>query len=169
MRNLIITDIDHTLSEAHWRDSMIATGDWPAYHAASIDDAPIVDMCNLINGLMLLGYKVIGQTSRDERWRGLTLQWFLLHHVNVTELLMRPNGDFRPACEIKIEQALALCAPNEPKDEIAFVIDDCQEVIDAYRAINVNVMQVYARNDRHPRLTNEQRAQRVLEACYSVK
>ena len=167
MRTLVTCDFDHTLSEAHWRDWMIPLQTWDDYHAASIDDHPVEDMVRLVNGLTLLGYKVVGHTARDERWRGLTLQWCQMHHVNIDQIIMRPNGDYRPSWQQKVEQIKTLCAPNEPHEVIAFAIDDNEEIINAYREMGVNVLQVWARNDRRPHLTNEQRAQAVLESCYA--
>ena len=168
MRMLVMIDVDHTLAESHWRDSLISLGDWDAYHSASIDDHPVEDVCRLVNGLVLLGYRVVGHTARDEKWRGLTLKWFGLHHININELLMRPTNDYRPSWEVKIEQAKAFCAPREPHEMIAFAIDDNEEVINAYRELGVNVMQVWSRNDRGTRRpTQEQIAQRMMESCYA--
>lgn len=140
-RNVVLCDIDHTISDAFWRDNMIGgPGGWDAYHACSVDDAPLNDMIDLINTLQPT-YRLIGLTARPEKWRKLTMDWLLRHGVMLDGLLMRADDAFHPAPALKTELVLSKFNLNE----IAFILDDREDVIAAFRALGVTALQVHAR------------------------
>lgn len=143
-RKYILVDVDHTLANSFWRDDMI--GDWDAYHAASSEDEPLQDAVGLINSLHGAGYTIIGLTARPEKWRQITMEWLIKHFISMDELLMRPDEAYHPAPEIKM--ALALKRFDDKanlKAQVAIVIDDREDVIEAFRALGVTAMQIFGR------------------------
>ncbi len=142
MRNTILVDIDHTLSNAFWRDPMIGTVSWDEYHQSSRQDAPLHDMIDIVEALSL-NFNIVGFTARPAKWRKLTMEWCILHGVNLDELLMRPDDNYRPAPELKLELVNARF-PN-PKEEVAAILDDREDVIAAFKGIGITALQVHAR------------------------
>ena len=146
-RNHILVDIDHTVSNSFWRDDMIGgEGGWDAYHAASAQDEPIHDMVAMVNAMYGSGKTIIGITARPEKWRLLTMEWLVKVYVSMDEILMRPDDAYHPAPEIKVALALERF-DNESnlKDQVALVIDDREDVIEAFRALGVTAIQVFGR------------------------
>lgn len=146
MRNVVLVDLDHTLSNAFPRDPMLeGPRDWDAYHSASAADLPVNDIAFFINALHNFGYQIISLTGRTEKWRALTLDWFTRHAIRMDELVMRPDQDFRPVAEMKMHWA-SRRFPNL-KNEVAFLIDDNESVCAAFRAAGITVLQCFARRD----------------------
>lgn len=144
-RNVILCDIDHTISDAFWRDELIGgPGGWDEYHKNSMKDQPLHDVVAMINALHAAGYEIIGLTARPGKWRRLTMDWMLQHGVKIDELLMRPDDSYHPAPEIKMKLALARF-PEPIKDHIAFVLDDREDVVEAFKGMGITSMQVHGR------------------------
>jgi beta-phosphoglucomutase-like phosphatase (HAD superfamily) len=131
---ILITDLDHTLAASSWRDQHRG-GNWDAYHEMAKDDPPILPMISLINALSL-GAKIVCITTRPEKWRTLTMNWLLKHLVDIDELLMRPNDDFRPSPVLKV----ALAQQFLVEDENVVAIDDREDVLQAYRAVGIKAL-----------------------------
>ena len=149
MRNYILCDIDHTLSNAAWRDDMIGgEGGWDAYHAASVDDEPVTDICRAICLFNFLDHDIIALTTRPEKWRDLTMKWMMKHGISVDELLMRPNDDYRPEWETKLDLAVRRFGSEDGvRQNVAFILDDSETVATAFRGLGITVLQVFARRD----------------------
>jgi hypothetical protein len=141
MRTNILCDLDHVVANSFWRDPMIG-GPWDEYHAASINDQPLPDIVNLLNALPD-EYYIVGLTGRDEKWRQLTIKWLLMHDVPMDELLMRPTGDWRPAPAMKVK--LATERFPDITNEVAFILDDREDVIAAFKALGVTALHVNGR------------------------
>lgn len=146
----VLFDIDHTLSDANWRNHMLpacyALGGtwWDDYHRASGVDSPCDDVIQLVNNFRHCDHPVIGITARPGKFRTLTRNWLQMHKVNLDELLMRPDEDFRPSAELKL--ALARERFGERiSDEVLFIIDDHPEVVKAFQAAGVTALQVHGR------------------------
>lgn len=116
---------------------------WDEYHAASAKDEPLEDVINLLHALRNSGYTPIGLTARPGKWRQLTMDWLVKHDVPFEELLMRPDDDYHPAPAMKV--ALALERFPQIKDQVAFVLDDREDVIAAFKALGVTALQVHGR------------------------
>jgi hypothetical protein len=146
----ILLDIDHTVSDAFWRDHLILTpgmpGDWDDYHAASINDQPLGDMVNMINALAV-NYFILGITARPEKWRKLTMEWLLRNDIAIDDLLMRPDDDYRRAPELKVAMAQAAFGDRFLED-VALVLDDREDVIAAFKAAGITALQVHAKKGR---------------------
>jgi len=142
MMKYILVDIDHTLSDAFWRDTMIGISTWDEYHAASAKDAPLHDVVELIRKLHLR-YHIIGFTARPEKFRQLTMKWCLNNKVPLDELLMRPQEAFEPAPKIK--KALIEKRFGENLSEIALVLEDREDVCETLKGMSLTVLQVHGR------------------------
>lgn len=145
-RLYVLCDIDHTLSDASWRDPMLEGAErwsgWDAYHSQSVHDDQIEEMIHLVNGLAVMGLYVVVMTARPSKFYQMTMDWLLRHRVTVDELLMRQDEDFRPSPEIKIGLARERFSNL---DEIAIVIDDREDVCEIFRAAGVTTLQATAR------------------------
>ncbi len=146
MRRCVLVDIDHCLSNAFPRDGMIGNNTWDEYHEASLRDEPLHDVVMFINTLYASGFHIIGLTARPGKWRQLTNDWLLKHGVQLTELLMRGDEEFRPSREMKIALAISFFATKEKvKESVAFVLDDREDVCAAFKALGITALQVYGR------------------------
>lgn len=135
-----IIDIDHTLAKAAWRDDLL--GDWDAYHSASDKDDPVECMKVILGALDLDGLTLVAITARPEKWRMKTMCWLVKHEFAITTLVMRPDHDYRPAPEVKVEQA-EFYKDNEGKGEAPlFIIDNDDRVISAFRALGIPTFQI---------------------------
>ena len=143
----VLCDLDHTISNAAWRDPMIGVDTWDEYHSELIHDDPIEEMVWLINSMSLSGYLIVGLTSRPNKFRQLTMDWLVKHGVLMDDIIMRADDAFHPAPELKMAMAIAKFETIERiKNEVAMVIDDREDVCVAFRAIGLTTLQVSARN-----------------------
>lgn len=148
-KNIILFDVDHTISDAFWRDDMIKrsrdSGDWDNYHSRGKEDKPIDDVVKLIN--IIRGSDYIDElelwaiTARPEKYRKPTMDWFFKNGVSIDVLLMRPEDKFKPAPAIKID----LCKEEDILDRILCIFDDREDVVSAFRELGITAFQVYAR------------------------
>ena len=141
MRKIILVDLDHTISDAFHRDEMIGIAPWDEYHARLIEDDPAHDFVELLDCLNDR-HELIGLTSRPEKFRTLTMKWLVQHGVNLDEIWMRPNHDYRAAQDMKI----AMCKEKLGDDwqsRILFIIDDNERVIAAFKAEGVSCLQIF--------------------------
>lgn len=151
MRQIVLVDIDHTISNAFWRDPMIGTLSWDEYHLASVDDHPIEDTVRILNALVDNGkFELVGITARPAKWRQLSMKWCTRHNIPLSHILMREDEDYRPSPVIKLALAKAYIESekgNLLKDHIAFVMDDRDDVAAAFKGEGVTVLQTHCRRD----------------------
>lgn len=143
-RNCILVDLDHVLADAAWRDELL--GRWDEYHAAAKDDVPIHDVTRMVTALLSDDIMAIGITGRPEKWRALTNQWLSKHKLYLDEVLMRPDGDFRQAPEVKLALARERFGDDEGiRQNVLFILDDHEGVIAAFKGIGITALHVHAR------------------------
>lgn len=154
IRDKVLVDIDHVISNAFWRDGMMPPHHtWDEYHAANKDDEPVYDIVRMLQSLTQKDehgacfFRVIGFTARPGKWRKQTMEWCVKYGVPLDELLMRPDDDFTPAAELKVKLATERFAPHDLKLVVAFVLDDREDVCAAFKALGVTAMQVMARRE----------------------
>jgi hypothetical protein len=132
---ILITDLDHTLAAASWRDHY--KGQWDIYHQMAKDDKPIWPMINLVTSLSNQNFNIVCITTRPAKWRKLTMDWLLRHQVGINYLLMRPDDDYRPSPELKVE--LAKPYWREHANSIV-AIDDREDVLAAYAEVGIKAL-----------------------------
>lgn len=135
---IALCDVDHTISDSRWRDHLL--GDWPAYYERQMEDRPVRSVIRMVNSMSLMGDRVIHLTARTEIYRRETLDWMLLHRVMTDGLIMRPCEDFSPSADLKIR--LAMENFGERLEGVGLIIDDREDVLERFRAIGVETLQV---------------------------
>lgn len=98
-----IYDVDGTLANVdpylhHVRGS---NRDYNAFHEASIDALPNIDVLEMLNNSVSDGHAILIVTSRKEKWRGLTSMWLAKNNARSHALFMRSDDDNRPDYEVK--------------------------------------------------------------------
>ncbi len=141
----ILFDMDHTLVDASPRDHMIThamlTGEWDAYHAAAIFDAPAHDAVALYRVFRAAQFIIIGITARPAKWRALTQQWLDNANVSFDDLLMRPDDEFRPSAALKIDLAREYFK-GKVKENVLFIVDDHPDVTDVFRKEGITALMI---------------------------
>ena len=137
---LVLTDIDHTVSDAAWRDPMIGKVSWDDYHAAGWEDKPIAGVVGLLCALRDSGYYIAAVTARPEKWRILTMKWLIDHKVPVDELMMRPDDCRLPGAQVKAQLISGRFACME---EVAFALEDRDDMVAMYKLLGITVLQVH--------------------------
>jgi hypothetical protein len=99
-----VFDLDGVLSNAGRRQHLLKgpRPDWEAFFAASGDD-PLVDEVVALLGLLSPELAVLLLTARPARIRSLTMEWLARHDLRWDLLVMRMDGDHRPARQFKQE------------------------------------------------------------------
>jgi hypothetical protein len=137
---IIVIDLDHTVSDAFWRDSMIGVESWDVYHENAKYDKPFKNVANLVNNLSAAGYQFVGFTMRNERFRALTVGWLVRNRIDIDTVLMRPDDDYTKTGELKIR-----LVKEHFKNElykVHFVIDDNEESILEFYKLGIPTLQI---------------------------
>ena len=143
----ILVDLDGTIADCSHRLHHIEKEpkDWESFFAECEEDKPIWNVIETIESLVCfcLGsknhYEVLYVTGRPERIREETQGWLHTFDAPSGDLLMRPDGDHRPAEVVKLEQVEK--AGIKPED-ILCVFDDDEKVCQAWKELGVTVYKV---------------------------
>lgn len=136
---LVLVDVDGTVADSSHRAKAflnIPSGDgmkneWDKFFAASKDDNPIEPVAEWVRKIYASGeYTVVICSGRSDDYSDVTTTWFDKHYVPFDHILMRRAGDKREDFIVKNELLNML-----PKNQIAFIIDDRQQVIDMWRRV----------------------------------
>lgn len=125
---MIILDIDNCIADDEWRIGLIERHNadlferYHRYHSL----APW-DKCR--NWNLFLDKECAVLTGRPELYRHATFEWLRRHSVLVLHLLMRANGDHRPAVKVKEEQLAIL----HPRFSIECAYDDNVRIVEMYQ------------------------------------
>jgi len=128
---IIAVDLDNTICDARWREHLIGEQGWAAYDDACTKDEPVLTMINLLQALGCI-HDLIVLTERHERLRVPTNKLLAAWTVPIQEVLMRTEGNFMPAPELKMHLAAG---------GIHMMIDDSDAVLEAFRGRGVATMQ----------------------------
>lgn len=148
LKNIIILDLDGTTCNDVHRQDLIRDKDYDAYHALCSDDPPIKQMVDFINAISppLDGrIQLWACTGRDNNYRVRTIEWCGKNNVHIDLILMRPSKNYEPAPAMKIdliERELAWRGMSgHMRDHILAVIDDRDDVCDAFRERGILALQ----------------------------
>ncbi|GAB7029774.1 hypothetical protein AB0G35_10080 [Streptomyces sp. NPDC021749] len=136
-RPLALFDLDNTLADTAHRQHWLrrTPRDWPAFFAAATDDPPLGEGVAL--ALRSAEDSEVGYlTGRPERCRRDTLAWLARHGLPPGEVWMRPDRDRRPARHTKLETLRRIARHRE----IRHVVDDDEQVCDAFEAAGFTVV-----------------------------
>lgn len=115
----VVADVRHRVPHLHQ-----PTPDWEAFFGAAEGDLPLAEGVELVAEYST-DHALVWLTGRPERIRGLTTAWLARHRLPHEHLVMRPDGDDRPASVLKARR-LAQLALHRP---VAVVVDDDPRVV----------------------------------------
>ena len=137
----VIFDIDGTLADIRQRRHHLA-GDrpnWKRFNAAMGDDTPNEPIVSLYLTLWnSQAYDLQIVTGRDEAFRKVTETWLTWNHIPFNRVSMRADGDFRRDDTVKSEILDRFLSEGR---DIAFAVDDRQQVVDMWRRRGVTCLQ----------------------------
>lgn len=103
------------------------------------DDEVVQVIADLVHTLWSAGLETVFMSGRDEVCRPQTEAWLDQHGIQWDNLFMRPEGDMRKDSIVKME-----LFDKYVRDwyDVEFVLDDRQQVVDAWRSIGLTCLQV---------------------------
>jgi len=124
-RPVAVVDIDGVVADVRHRLHLVEHRPkrWAEFFARAVDDPPLAEGVALVTELSA-GHDIVWLTGRPERTRRATVRWLAEQGLPAGTLLMRPDGDFRPARYTKREELRRL----RGRRRIAVVVDDDPEV-----------------------------------------
>lgn len=127
----VVLDIDGVLADVRHRLHHLARRpkDWEAFFSAAHADPPL-GVGTAFARAAASTHIVVYLTGRPERLRFDTEEWLRRHDLPTGRLLMRPDGERKPAALVKLDY-LGRLRREVP---IELIVDDDQSVIDAARA-----------------------------------
>lgn len=137
----VIWDLDGTLSDDRARAHFVEVEqgrkrDWRSYFDAIDEDPPIAASMEILHALRAQGIRIIFLTGRPEYTRPKTQRWLEANGLtDYDHLLMRPEGEFRPAGEFKVEEIQRL----DEIYEIVCAFEDRIDVADYLRMAGIPV------------------------------
>lgn len=144
MKNVVVFDIDGTISDGKHRVHLLPRGEdmhddsaWEVFNCACDGDAPIVEYITLLKLLYDQNFTTVLLTGRGETARPQTLQWLKEHDVPFDELIMRPEGDCRRGFEFKKEELEKIGTEN-----IWLSFDDLDRNCQMMRELGIQTCQV---------------------------
>lgn len=153
-KDTIICDLDGTIALDHKRNHFLhphehinglceckekGGRDWNAYFDACGGDEPNWAVIDLLRLFWEDGYNIRILTGRTERVRAITEKWLSDHAVPHHSLRMRPEEEFTDDHQLKV-----LWAKEEKlePDDVLFILEDRQRVVDSWRAAGYTCFQV---------------------------
>jgi hypothetical protein len=136
-RPLAVFDVDGVLADVRHRLHHLESRpkNWDGFFRAAVSDPPLAEGVALCKE-SAKECEVVYVTGRPEHCRRDTLAWFAQHDLPEGRLSMRRAGDRRPARMAK-PQLLRLLAKGRV---VAVVVDDDEQVCDAYEEAGWRVM-----------------------------
>ena len=127
-RPLAIVDIDGVVADVRHRLHYLQSRpkNWDGFFAAAPSDSAHPEGVQLVTSLAA-DHEVVFLTGRPERLRPQTADWLEAHGVGGHRLVMRRDGDHRPAAQVKRDLLLALAGGRT----VGIVVDDDEIVLAA--------------------------------------
>ncbi|HVA61867.1 MAG TPA: hypothetical protein VNG13_15230 [Mycobacteriales bacterium] len=127
----VVADVRHRLHHLERRPK-----DWAGFFAAAPEDPPLAEGVVVVRDLAAT-HEIVYLTGRPARTRGDTRDWLARHHLPPGRIVMRADGDHRPARIAKVELLREVGADRE----VGVVIDDDAAVCTAVSAAGYPVRQ----------------------------
>ena len=128
-RPVAVIDLDGVLADVRHRLRHIQDGrkDWDAFFAGIPDDE-VLPEGRAVADRLAGDHDIVYLTGRPERTRAATEEWLIRHRLPRGELIMRRDGDRRPARVTKPALLRRYAAAGR---RVAAVVDDDPAVCDA--------------------------------------
>ncbi|MBV9098594.1 MAG: hypothetical protein JO079_11100 [Frankiaceae bacterium] len=130
---IAVVDLDGVLADVRHRLRHVegVTGkDWDAFFAGIPADPPLAEGLAVVDRLLTDGHEIVIVTGRPERTRADTERWLERQGLPRLRVVMRRDGDRRPARQVKRALVRRLAADRT----IAVVVDDDPAVCDTLEA-----------------------------------
>lgn len=137
----VIFDIDGTLADIEHRRGVLQGDrpDWHSFNAKMGEDTPNEAVVSLYKTLWNSGeYHLEIVTGRNEAFRKVTETWLTWNEIPFNRVTMRADKDQRPDHVIKQEILNAFLVEGH---DIAFAVDDRQQVVDMWRRNGITCLQ----------------------------
>ncbi len=125
----VVADVRHRLGHLTGRRK-----DWSAFFAAAGDDPAHPEGVAVVTTLAD-EHEIVYVTGRPESLRAVTERWLDDLGIGGHELVMRGDGDRRPAAQVKVAVARRLARGRT----VAVVVDDDEQVLAAMRRAGFTV------------------------------
>jgi len=135
-------DLDGVLSDGSARRHHLSGSkpDWEAFLAGVGDDPPIEETARLLS-LLDPSLAVVLLTGRPARVGRVTLDWLSLHQLRWDLMVMRLDGDYRPAAVFKQEAVRALRASGL---DIRLYFEDDKRTVELLRTEGLPTLYVHS-------------------------
>jgi hypothetical protein len=148
-----LIDIDGVLADVRGLLPLIQGNpkekDFNTYYARILEAPPIESGVEIVRGLKTKGMPYVFLTGRNEQCREATKQWLhnLFNQDNAfpifdKDLLMRSEGDRRPAWVVKRDKAMALLETTHTSPKQWVAIDDHAQNIAMFRELGMTTLHV---------------------------
>jgi hypothetical protein len=130
-RPLAVVDIDGVVADVRHRLHFLERRprDWDAFFAAAEHDTTHDEGLAVVDRLAA-DHEIVFLTGRPRRLEQATRTWLDGHRLGGHRLVMRPEGDRRPAVVVKAELLRKISAGRT----VAVVVDDDPAIIEAMRS-----------------------------------
>ena len=135
-------DLDGVLANATSRQHLVKgpRPDWGAFFAAAADDSPISEVTALL-GLLVPDLAIILLTARPAYIAAITIDWLGRHALRWDLLVMRRDGDRRPARHFKQEAVRDIRAHGF---ELRLCFEDDLRNVEMFRSEGVPALYVHS-------------------------
>lgn len=142
---LMVVDLDGTLCNCAHREEKAQAGLWDEFHSQLMDDPVHQEVLDVLCAWGSMGgeYQLVGLTGRNEKWRMLTERWLDKNLIPLDEVLMRPDGDWRPDHVLKPAMLADWLGQNEIGQHcVSMILEDRDKVVEAWRNLGFTCWQV---------------------------
>jgi hypothetical protein len=138
----VVFDLDGVLANAESRQHFIKgpRPDWEAFFSASGDDPPVHEVAALLS-LLSPELAIVLLTARPARIGSLTVEWLGRHDLRWDLLVMRRDGDYRPARHFKQEAVREIRSRGF---ELKLCFEDDLRNVEMFRAEGVPSLYIHS-------------------------
>jgi phosphoglycolate phosphatase-like HAD superfamily hydrolase len=128
----VVLDIDGVLADTRHRMHFLSSRpkDWNGFFAAAVRDPGHPEGLAMAATAVEQGRTLVYLSGRPERTREDTLDWLRRNGAPDAEVLLRPEGDRRPARHVKLAELRRLSR----RYRLDVLVDDDPDVVRAVRA-----------------------------------
>lgn len=148
LRPLYIFDIDGTLALCDHRIHLLENKEdkkcWDNFFLACVDDEPNLSILSILNTLSVTS-DIYFWTGRSELVKQQTIDWLNKHtflEKDYIENNLKMNTDGARIKNHVLKQEWYFALPEDDKKRLVSVFDDCNDVVQMWRNLNVTCCQV---------------------------
>ena len=134
---LAVIDLDGVVADVRHRLHHVSgkSRNWDAFFDGIAGD-PVLPEGRAVVDRLAADHEIVYLTGRPERTRAQTDEWLVRHELPQGQVIMRPEGDRRPARVLKPRLLRSLAAGRQ----VAIVVDDDEAVCAALQRAGWQVM-----------------------------